>query len=114
MKATATLESWEGLATQARQTKAGEQVLKSWEDRAEGLIPHTDAKVRYFGKDRSKPRVKIYRDQAAWCPYCQKVWLLLEEKQVDYEVEKVPMRSYGDKPRSSWLWFLAGFCQPWK
>ncbi|CAE7250903.1 bsn [Symbiodinium microadriaticum] len=99
LKATATLESWEGLATQARQTKAGEQVLKSWEDRVEGLIPHTDAKVRYFGKDRSKPRVKIYRDQAAWCPYCQKVWLLLEEKQVDYEVEKVPMRSYGDKPR---------------
>ena len=25
----------------------------------------------------------------------RKVWLLLEEKQVDYEVEKVPMRSYG-------------------
>ncbi len=119
-----------------------------------------------------KPRVKIFRDQAAWCPYCQplgfhqvcgwrsarflgdvslnapkmvfevgsydkgfedymcvtkvhlascmqiplfywdllllpvklrcfsveesrKVWLLLEEKQVDYETEKVPMRSYG-------------------
>eukprot|EP00435_Cladocopium_sp_Y103_P057523 s98_g19.t2 len=46
-----------------------------------------------------KPRVKIFRDQAAWCPYCQKVWLLLEEKQVDYETEKVPMRSYGDKPQ---------------
>ena len=84
-----------GLATQARQTKAGgrktkpkrvglaasklsrpckgEQVLKSWEDRVEGLIPHTDAKVpeasnlegrrgpeqlsaevRYFGKDRCR------------------------------------------------------------
>lgn len=25
----------------------------------------------------------------------RKVWLLLEEKQVDYETEKVPMRSYG-------------------
>ena len=26
----------------------------------------------------------------------RKVWLLLEEKQVDYETEKVPMRSYGN------------------
>jgi len=98
MKATA-IDTWEGLATDARKTRAGAEVLKSWEDRAAGVLPHTDAKVRYFGKEREKPRVKIYRDQAAWCPYCQKVWLLLEEKQVDYEVEKVPMRSYGDKPQ---------------
>ncbi|CAK0814622.1 unnamed protein product [Prorocentrum cordatum] len=56
--------------------------------------------VRYFGEGREKPRVKIFRDQAAWCPYCQKVWLMLEEKRVDYETVKVPMRSYGDKPQS--------------
>jgi len=91
--------SWEGLATEARETDAGREVLKHWADRAEGVVPHTDAKVRYFGTERKKPRVKIFRDQAAWCPYCQKVWLLLEEKQVDYETEKVPMRSYGDKPQ---------------
>eukprot|EP00434_Breviolum_minutum_P005403 symbB.v1.2.004763.t1/scaffold274.1/size244435/4 len=91
--------SWEGLATEARETDAGREVLKHWADRAEGVVPHTDAKVRYFGTERQKPRVKIFRDQAAWCPYCQKVWLLLEEKQVDYETEKVPMRSYGDKPQ---------------
>lgn len=96
MKAMAT---WEGLATEARETDAGREVLKHWANKAEGLVPHTDAKVRYFGTERQKPRVKIFRDQAAWCPYCQKVWLLLEEKQVDYEIEKVPMRSYGDKPQ---------------
>ncbi|CAK9067722.1 unnamed protein product [Durusdinium trenchii] len=91
--------SWEGLATEARGTDAGQEVLQHWADRAEGIVPHTDAKVRYFGTERQKPRVKIFRDQAAWCPYCQKVWLLLEEKKVDYEIEKVPMRSYGDKPK---------------
>lgn len=62
------------------------------------MLPHTDAKVRFFGEGRGKPRVVLYRDQAAWCPYCQKVWLLLEGKEVDYAITKVPMRSYGDKP----------------
>jgi glutathione S-transferase len=28
------------------------------------------------------------------------VWLLLEEKQIPYTMEKINMRSYGDKPQS--------------
>ena len=40
------------------------------------------------------------RDSAAWCPYCQKVWVQLEEKEIPYEIEKVNMRCYGDKPAS--------------
>ena len=44
----------------------------------------------------------IYRDHAAWwCPYCQKVWLLLDEKRISFRVEKVPLNAYGDKP--SWF-----------
>ena len=34
------------------------------------------------------------------CPYCQKVWLLLEEKRIPYTIEKVNMRCYGAKPDS--------------
>jgi len=45
-------------------------------------------------------RVKLYRDHAAWCPYCQKVWLQLEEKRIPYVMEKINMRCYGDKPPS--------------
>ena len=55
--------------------------------------------VRAFGSD-APPRVKLYRDHAAWCPYCHKIWLFLETKQIPYEVEKINMRCYGDKPRS--------------
>ena len=37
------------------------------------------------------PRVTLYRDTAAWCPYCEKVWLTLEEKRVPYTIDKVNM-----------------------
>jgi len=47
-------------------------------------------------------RVVLYRDLAGWCPYCQKVWLLLEEKKMPYRIEHINMRSYGDKPD----WFM--------
>ncbi len=34
-----------------------------------------------------------------WCPYCQKVWMQLEEKRIPYAVEKINMRCYGKKSR---------------
>ena len=30
--------------------------------------------------DDHEPRVTLYRDHAAWCPYCHKVILVLQEK----------------------------------
>uniref|UniRef100_A0A7R9Y8T1 GST N-terminal domain-containing protein n=1 Tax=Pinguiococcus pyrenoidosus TaxID=172671 RepID=A0A7R9Y8T1_9STRA len=60
---------------------------------------HTDAKVRLFGHRPEDVRVTFYRDTAAWCPYCQKTWLLLEEKRIPFRVEKINMRSYGAKPK---------------
>lgn len=66
--------------------------------RGEGLA-HTDAKLRLFGTTE-EPHITFYRDTAAWCPYCQKVWILLEEKRIPYRVEKINMRAYGDKPPS--------------
>lgn len=52
---------------------------------------------RTFGKPGT-PQVKLYRDHAAWCPYCMTVVLQLEEKQIPYTIEKINMRCYGDKP----------------
>ena len=31
------------------------------------------------------------------CPYCQKCWLWLEEKQGPYKIEKITMFCYGEK-----------------
>ncbi len=58
------------------------------------------ARLRLFGQSESDVRVTLYRDNHAWCPYCQKIWLWLEEKQVPYRIEKVTMFCYGEK--ESW------------
>ncbi len=58
---------------------------------------NAQAKLRLFGRPESEVRVTLYRDNHAWCPYCQKVWLWLEEKQIPYRIEKVTMFCYGEK-----------------
>ena len=58
---------------------------------------NSQARLRLFGLSESDVRVTLYRDNHAWCPYCQKVWLWLEEKQVPYRIEKVTMFCYGKK-----------------
>ena len=96
--------SWDELLSAAKETDVGKKLTAEKDLREKGLGPtHTDNKVRLFGaKSESEIRVVLYRDAAAWCPYCQKVWLLLEEKQIPFRIEKINMRSYGDKPE----WFL--------
>ncbi len=55
------------------------------------------SKLRLFDKQEKDVRVTLFRDNHAWCPYCQKVWLWLELKQIPYKVEKVTMNCYGTK-----------------
>ncbi|WNZ49259.1 glutathione S-transferase family protein [Leptolyngbya boryana CZ1] len=68
-------------------------------DRVNGNT-NAQSRLRLFGKSESDVRVTLYRDHHAWCPYCQKVWLWLEEKQIPYRIEKVTMFCYGEK--ESW------------
>ncbi|CAM9246881.1 unnamed protein product [Ascophyllum nodosum] len=94
--------SWETLEAllQERQTQE-ETEVKAVRERGYGPTSAL-ANLRLFdAPEGTEPRVTLYRDHAAWCPYCEKVWLQLEEKRIPYKVEKVPMRCYGDKP--SWF-----------
>jgi glutathione S-transferase len=61
---------------------------------------NAQSRLRLFGQTEADVRVTLYRDHHAWCPYCQKVWLWLEEKQIPYRIEKVTMFCYGQK--ESW------------
>jgi len=58
---------------------------------------NAQAWLRPFGHSETDIRVTLYRDYHAWCPYCQKVWFWLEEKQIPYRVQKVTMFCYGQK-----------------
>ena len=52
------------------------------------------ANIRLFGAPEGfQPEVTLYRDTAGWCPYCEKVWLLLEEKQIPYKVSQHTLSS---------------------
>jgi len=92
------MPSWDELKVALHTTRTGAALQSDRELNAIGEgPPHTDALLRLFGTTQ-EPRVTYYRDAAAWCPYCQKVWILLEEKKIPFQVKKINMRSYGDKP----------------
>ncbi|MEM7592384.1 MAG: glutathione S-transferase family protein [Cyanobacteria bacterium P01_A01_bin.83] len=61
---------------------------------------NAQATLRLFGQTEDEVRVTLFRDNHAWCPYCQKIWLWLEEKQIPYRIQKVTMFCYGKK--ESW------------
>ncbi len=78
--------SWEDLAKQAAKES----------DRIQGAT-NSYALIRLFGQEEDSVKVTLYRDHHAWCPYCQKIWLWLELKQIPYKIKKVTMRCYGEK-----------------
>ncbi|MFN6337203.1 MAG: glutathione S-transferase family protein [Cyanobacteriota bacterium] len=73
-----------------------ERLAPAEPDRVNGPT-NAQATLRLFGQSEASVRVTLYRDHHAWCPYCQKVWLWLEERRIPYRVRKVTMNCYGDK-----------------
>eukprot|EP00930_Biecheleria_cincta_P098364 TRINITY_DN90017_c0_g1_i1.p1 TRINITY_DN90017_c0_g1~~TRINITY_DN90017_c0_g1_i1.p1 ORF type:complete len:450 (-),score=63.57 TRINITY_DN90017_c0_g1_i1:14-1363(-) len=94
--------SWAELASRLQRTVADtgcnlhEVGRRGRRDLTEGP-PSSQAMQRTFGVPEKDVRVTLYRDNHAWCPYCHKVWLQLEEKRVPYRVIKVSMNCYGTK-----------------
>ena len=88
--------SWAELSALLAAAQAAAGVPTGAPDLENGA-PSPHAVRRLFG-GTAPPRVLFYRDHASWCPYCEKVWLQLEEKRIPYEVRKINMRCYGDKP----------------
>ena len=70
-------------------------------DRING-ITNPYANLRLFGYQENEAKLVFYRDRHAWCPYCQKIWLWLELKQIPYKIKKINMYCYGRKES----WFL--------
>ena len=45
-------------------------------------VTNSQTTLRLFGQTEADVRVTLFRDNHAWCPYCQKIWLWLEEMQI--------------------------------
>ena len=58
---------------------------------------NSQSTLRLFGEPETSVKVTLFRDNHAWCPYCQKIWLWLEEKRIPYKIRKVTMFCYGEK-----------------
>jgi len=68
---------------------------------------HHHMKKRLFdAPPNTKPRVTFYRDQNVWCPFCETMWLYLEEKRIPYIAVKVNKEPYGSK--DEWFYRMGG------
>jgi glutathione S-transferase len=47
---------------------------------------------------KSPAKLTFYRDTNGWCPFCERVWIALEHKQIEYDTIKINLK---DKPQ----WF---------
>ena len=98
--ASASLPTWSDLQSASAETAVGGALGDEADLRPAGrAAPFVQNRLRMFDSEGGKPRLTLYRDHAGWCPYCQKTMLLIEEKEIPIQIELVPMRSYGDKPR---------------
>jgi glutathione S-transferase len=73
------------------------EALTTWQIDPTNGPTNAQSRLRLFGQPESSIRVTLFRDHHAWCPYCQKIWLWLEEKRIPYRIEKVTMFCYGEK-----------------
>ncbi len=74
---------------------------KSFRDRIDKGLEHSPlANQRTFGSSE-EVSVTFYKDSGSWCPYCQKVWIALEEKKIPYKVVKIDMNCYAGSSKPS-------------
>jgi glutathione S-transferase len=83
--------TWPALAEALAAAQAREGLPAGGADLENGP-PSPLALTRRFGTSGT-PALLLYRDHAAWCPYCHKIVLQLEEKRVPYRIEKINVRS---------------------
>ncbi len=90
-----TLSPWEILLETARSQTPVRRVRRSGQAPSTAPIPTGLAKLA----SGEKPVVLLYRDTNSWCPFCERVWFALEEKQIPFETEFIDL---SNKPQ----WYL--------
>lgn len=76
--ASTTISSWDQLLEKARQNTSARRVKRPGQAPSTAPIPSSLYKL----PPERKPPVLLYRDSNSWCPFCERVWFALEEKQI--------------------------------
>jgi glutaredoxin len=91
--ATSDIPPWEQLLESARCQTPACRIRRPGQSPSIAPIPSSWHKL----VPGEKPFVLLYRDSNSWCPFCERVWFALEEKQIPFETEFIDL---SNKPQS--------------
>ena len=90
--ASTTISNWDQLLETARQNTPARRVKRPGQAPSTAPIPSSYHKL----PTNIKPPVLLYRDSNSWCPFCERIWFALEEKQIPFETEFIDL---SNKPK---------------
>ncbi len=92
MSIQATLSSWEQLFETAQKHTSARRVRRPGQAPSTAPIPSGLHKL----PPDTIPPVLLYRDTNSWCPFCERVWFALEEKEIPFATEFIDL---SNKPK---------------
>ncbi|WP_413201276.1 glutathione S-transferase family protein [Nostoc piscinale] len=87
-----TASTWEQLSEIAQKHTPARRVRRPGQSPSTAPIPSSLHKL----PPDTTPPVLLYRDTNSWCPFCERVWFALEEKQIPFETEFIDL---SNKPK---------------
>jgi len=82
-----TLSSWDELLEIAQKNTPARRVRRPGQAPSTAPIPSSLHKL----PPDTAPTVILYRDTNSWCPFCERVWFALEEKEIPFETEFIDL-----------------------
>lgn len=84
-----TLLTWEQLSEIAQNNTSARRVRRPGQSPSTAPIPSSLHQL----PPNTDPPVLLYRDSHSWCPFCERVWFALEEKQIPFATEFIDLRN---------------------
>ncbi|MEH1824663.1 MAG: glutathione S-transferase family protein [Nostoc sp.] len=82
-----TVTSWEQLLEIAQKNTPARRVRRPGQSPSTAPIPSSLHKL----PPDTEPSVLLYRDTNSWCPFCERVWFALEEKEIPFTTEFIDL-----------------------
>lgn len=84
-----TVSHWEHLLEIAQKNTPARRVRRPGQSPSTAPIPSSLHKL----PPNTEPPVLLYRDTNSWCPFCERVWFALEEKEIPFATEFIDLNN---------------------